>query len=82
MSEEGHDLHALFPEDGAVIHRLKLENAHFRKLAEEHHALTREIERIDAEIEPASDDRAEELKKARLAALDAIAALIEEAKAA
>lgn len=82
MSSHGHDLSILFPEDGELLHRLKLDNAHFRRLADEHHALSKEIERIEAGIEPASDERAEELKKERLAALDGIAALVAGAKAA
>lgn len=80
MSDQGHDLADLFPEDAEVLHRLKLESAHFRRLADEHHALTKQIEQIEEDIAPGSDERLEELKKERLAALDAIAALIAEAK--
>lgn len=82
MSDQGHDLASLFPEDGELLHQLKLDNAHFRRLADEHHVLTKEIERIEAGIEPASDERTEALKKERLAALDGIAALVAGAKAA
>lgn len=81
MSDQGHDLASLFPEDGALLHQLKIDNAHFRRLAEEHHALTKEIEQIETGIAPASDERTEELKKERLAALDGIAALLAGAKA-
>lgn len=82
MSNQGHDLGSLFPDDGELLHQLKLDNAHFRRLAEEHHTLTKEIERIEAGIEPASDERAEALKRERLAALDRIAALVAGARAA
>ncbi|MEG3148347.1 hypothetical protein U1769_00515 [Sphingomonas sp. ZT3P38] len=82
MSTPGHDLHALFPADGAALTALKQENAHFRALAEQEHVLQKEIDRIDAGLDPASDDRAEELKKLRLTALDEIAALIAQYKAA
>ena len=81
MSDQGNDLSSLFPADGEVLHRLKLESPHFRRLAEEHHELTKEIDRIEEDIEPGSDERLEALKKQRLAALDGIAALIAEAKA-
>jgi len=41
-------------------------------LAERYHVLNREIHRIDSGIEPASEDRTEELKKERLSLLDTI----------
>ena len=46
MSEAGHDLHTLFPEHGPTLHALKLDDAHFRKLAEDHHDLSSQIQRI------------------------------------
>lgn len=80
MSHVANELQDEFPEATALLHRLKLEDAHFAKLADRHHELNREIHRIDIGIEPASDDRAEALKKERLALLDAIAARLAEAK--
>lgn len=71
------ELHDVFPADADALHRLKLGNPHFARLAERHHVLNREIHRIESEIEPASDDRLEALKKERLHLLDEIAALIE-----
>ena len=76
MSELGHDLHALFPEQGEALHALKLESPQFRQLAERHHALTQEISRIETGLDAASDDRLEELKKQRLSLLDEVAAMI------
>ncbi len=78
MSENGHDLHALFPAQREILHTLKLNSAHYRQLADRHHALAQEITRIEAGTEPASDDRLEGLKKQRLGLLDEIAALIAE----
>jgi len=82
MSHTPNDLHAEFPDDGAVLHRLKVEDAHFRKLADSHHEVNREIHRIETETEAASDARLEDLKKQRLSLLDEVAALVSRAKAA
>lgn len=73
-----HELHDEFPHDAEVLHRLKLTNPHFVKLADRHHEVNREIHRITAEIEAASDERLEALKRERLHLLDAVAAMIED----
>lgn len=78
MSENGHDLHALFPAQRDILHALKLDSAHYRDLADRHHLLAHEIARIEGGLEPASDDRLEALKKQRLDLLDQIAAMIGE----
>ena len=82
MSEAGHDLHTLFPEHGPTLHALKLDNAHFRKLAEDHHDLSSQIQRVEACLAAVSDDELETLKKKRLHILDEIAALIAHEEAA
>jgi uncharacterized protein YdcH (DUF465 family) len=71
-----HDLHSEFPNDGEILHALKMDNAHFRALAERYHEANREIHRIEAEVEAASDTRLEDLKKQRLAMLDEVASMI------
>ncbi len=80
MSNTPHDLHAEFPDDGEALHRLKLEDAHFRNLADQYHEVNDEIHRSDAEITPVSDEHSEELKKRRLALLDEISGLVTAAK--
>lgn len=76
------ELAEVFPDDAEALHRLKLTDAHFARLAEQHHAVNREIHRVETEIEPASDERLEELKKERLHLLDEIAAMLEAAPGA
>lgn len=76
-SHTPHELHDEFPHDAEALHRLKLNDAHFARLAERHHEVNREIHRIAAEIEAASDERLEALKRERLHLLDEIAAMIE-----
>jgi uncharacterized protein len=80
MSHVPHELHAEFPDDGDMLHRLKTGSLHFAKLADHYHEVNREIHRIEAEVEAASDARTEELKKQRLLLLDEIAAMIAKEK--
>ncbi len=81
MSHTPHELHDEFPDAGEVLHRLKLNDAHFVKQADRYHEVNRAIHRIETEVEPASDDHAEELKKQRLALLDEIGQMIHAEKA-
>lgn len=80
MSHTPHDLHAEFPDATEALHTLKTDNVHFGKLAAQYHDLNREIHRIDSGLEPASDDRTEQLKKERLSILDQVAVMISEVK--
>lgn len=80
MSHTPHDLHSEFPDDTEVLHTLKLGDAHYRKLADQYHAVNDQIHRNEAEVEPLSDDHAEELKKRRLALLDEISTMVTAAK--
>ncbi len=79
MSHTPHELSAEFPDKVAVISRLKQTDAHFARIAERYHEVNRAIHRIETEIEPASDQVAEALKKERLALLDQVAALLSKA---
>jgi len=82
MSHVAHDLHAEFADDVEILHELKLSDGHFRAVSERYHDVNKEIHRIESEVEAASDERAEELKKQRLLILDEVAAMISKAKAA
>lgn len=77
-----HELHEEFPHDTRILHMLKLADAHFCNLAGRYHALNRAIHRIEVEVESASDMYLAHLKKQRLALLDEIAVMIEEAEEA
>ena len=82
MSHVLHDLQAEFPEDCDTLHRLKMTDQHFQAVSDRYHGINKEIHRIEAEVEAASDQRSEELKKQRLQLLDEVAAMITKAKAA
>jgi uncharacterized protein YdcH (DUF465 family) len=79
MSHTPNELADVFPDNAEALRELKLTDAHFARLAEQHHEVNREIHRIEAEIDAASDDRLEALKKERLHLLDEIAAMLEAA---
>lgn len=66
MGDFHHDIGREFPEYRERIHELKTGNAHFARLFDEYHLVDREIARIEQEIEPATDEHAEALKKQRL----------------
>jgi uncharacterized protein YdcH (DUF465 family) len=54
-----------FPDDRETIKRLKASDERFRKMFEEYHQLDDAIYRIEEEIEFASDQEMEEMKKRR-----------------
>lgn len=81
MSHGPDDLAGEFPEAGEAIAKLKASNPHFAKVIESYHAVNKEIRRIEAELEPTSDETLEDFKKQRLAFLDEIAAMIAQAGA-
>ena len=82
MTHVLHDLHAEFPGQTDQLHRLKLSDARFQKVAERYHDVNREIHRIEAEVAPTSDQYLEDLKKQRLALLDEVAAMLARTPAA
>ncbi len=76
MGDFHHDIGREFPEYRDRIHSLKTSNAHFARLFDEYHELDKQVARIEQEIEPTSDDHAEELKKRRLKLKDELFAML------
>lgn len=74
------DLAEEFAGKADIIHRLKLENGHFRRLLDDNHTLWKEIQQIQKDIAPADDEALETLEKKRLKLLDEIAAMIADAE--
>lgn len=66
----------IFKRHREILTRLKGEDAHYARLADEYHEVNREVHRIEAETEAASDERTESLKKQRLKLLDEITAIV------
>lgn len=80
MSHLPQDLHDIFPDDEALLRRLKAEDRHFQALADRYGVLDQEIGQIGMGHEAASDERLEALKKARLQTLDALATVLANAR--
>lgn len=66
MNVDHHPLVHEFPEHRETLHRLKLNDTHFARLAAEYEEIDKEIVRIEDEVEAASDVTLETLKKRRL----------------
>lgn len=71
-ANEHHCLSLEFPEYKPKIHRLKMENAHFRRLHEEYTDVSKEIENMEAEVTPASTAQEEGLKAHRVHLKDSL----------
>lgn len=76
------ELTEIFKRDADLISRLKQDDAHYARLAEDYHAVNRAVHRHESETETLSDAHAEELKKKRLKLLDEITAIVNRARAA
>ncbi|MEM8771475.1 MAG: DUF465 domain-containing protein [Pseudomonadota bacterium] len=79
MAHTPHELSEEFPEESEKIHTLKMNDAHFAKLADAYHEVNREIHRIESEVDAAGDVRFEDLRKKRLQLKDEIAGMIAKA---
>jgi len=79
MSEEHHDLANEFPEFRDQIHRLKTSNSHFAKLFDQYHEVTREVYKMEAEVEPVMTEVEEAYKKRRLQLKDELHAMLKAA---
>lgn len=75
------ELTEVFKRDAALISKLKQDDAHYAKLAEEYHEVNRAVHRHEIEAESLSDEHAEALKKQRLGLLDEITVIVTRARA-
>lgn len=76
MGIEHHDLVHEFPEHREKIHALKMSNAHFAKLFDEYHVVTKDVERLESEGVPVSDEVLENQKKERVQLKDQIYSML------
>ncbi|TYL47413.1 YdcH family protein [Marinomonas sp. IMCC 4694] len=82
MPIENHSLVNEFPEFKDDIHQLKMDDAHFKKLYDEYHHLTKEVAKMEQEIIPSTTLEEEKLKKQRLQLKDTIQGYIKASKLA
>jgi len=79
MSEEHHDLANEFPQFKEQIHTLKTSDNHFARLFDQYHEVTREVYKMEAEVEPVTTEVEEEYKKRRLQLKDELHAMLKAA---
>ena len=79
MSHVPHDLSADFPEAVDLIHRLKMEDAHFARLADAYAEVNKQVHRAEQDIEPTDDFTQSNLRKERMRLKDEIAAILKAA---
>ena len=75
-----HELQAEFSDDTALIDRLTRTNYLFRRLASRYDEINSNINRIESEDAPTSDEVLERLKKRRLKLKDDIATMVAKLK--
>lgn len=74
--EHHHDLAHEFPGLKERLHALKQTSPEFRQLYDEYAAITKEVYRIEQDIETPSDDYVEELKVRRVRLKDRLYAML------
>ncbi|WP_086481420.1 YdcH family protein [Oceanospirillum sanctuarii] len=79
MPIEHHDLLSELPEFKEQIHELKVGNAHFRKLFDEYHDLTKDVENMESEQKPVATEVEEAAKLRRLKLKDEMFAMLKKA---
>lgn len=72
-----HPLVDEFPEHKDTIHRLKVDNPHFRRLAFEYEGVDKAIVRAEQGIESPGDNYLETLKKERLQLKDLLFGMLQ-----
>ena len=79
MAVEHHDLLHEFPQYNNQIHDLKVNNHHFRRLFDEYHELTTNVEKMENEVTPVSTLTEEEAKMRRVHLKDELFNMLKEA---
>lgn len=82
MVLEPHDLHSEFPEFRELIHDLKLSDAHFSRLFDLYHDTNRHVQRVELDVELATDAELDVLKKQRLKLKDELHRMLQARAAA
>ena len=72
MSHTPHELSEEFPEFAEQMHELKQSDAHFAKLANEYHEITRQVHRAETNVEPMEQLAEDQLRKQRAVLKDEI----------
>ncbi|MCC5992076.1 MAG: DUF465 domain-containing protein [Rhodobacteraceae bacterium] len=81
MSHTPHELAEEFPHAAELMHKLKLEDAHFARLAEEYHEVNRAVHRAETLVAPVSEEHEQKLRRKRMVLKDEIAAILARSEA-
>lgn len=81
MTIEHHSLTEEFGEFKDLIHELKMNDNHFKRLFNEYDTIDREVIRYEQEIDAACDERLEDAKKKRLLIKDELYQMLTKARA-
>lgn len=76
MSHTPHELAEEFPELAERLSALKLSDAHVARLADEYHAINRQVHRAETNVEPMTPEAETDLRKRRAALKDELYALL------
>ena len=76
MTNTPHELAAEFPDKADLIHKLKADDAHFARLAEEYYTINRQVHRAETNVEPMEELAEVELRKKRALLKDQIYAML------
>ena len=79
MTVEHHDLIHEFPEYKDQIHDLKMKDHHFKRLFDEYHELTIDVEKMENEVTPVATLTEEEAKMRRVHLKDELYEMIKKA---
>jgi len=79
MFNESPTLLQEFPEYSDQIHQLKMNDAHFARLFNEYDALSKQVHRIEQDIDKVSSLLEEKFKKERLALKDQLFSMLKKA---
>jgi len=79
MSHTPHELAEEFPDKVQQIRNLKVSDAHFARLADEYHALNRQVHRAETNVEPMEELAEIQLRKQRALLKDEIWRILSQA---
>lgn len=82
MSNTPHELSEDFPGKADLLHGLKERDPHFRRLADDYHAVNRAIHRAETRVDLLGEEEEERLRKERARLKDRIARALAAAQAA
>lgn len=75
-----HAIHEEFPEDGTLIHQLKVSDSRFARLLEDYDAVNDEVAGAESRQTPMSEEAEAELRRKRTALKDEIARMLASAR--